>query len=468
MGMAGDGATYSKVEAIPAGQGHFVFLRPDGVWQNMDEWGPEGQQYGSVPSFFRMRRDVAVPTDVAFRYEMDDLALWFNDEKQWYNGPGVHVDGEKCTIIKARSLPTWKNSPCELNNAAPARSTIVPETGNLHFEVPITSWGYRGQTISFSLAYNSLSALDHALAYNQPKHPAALSDDDQKHNYNPKFTHTLSYTTVSTPGNWPQRKLSAVDVVGAGSPSPATYHWGFAWGGPANDFLTLKAEPSGLVVNYEHEPVTLPRQGPADYDGRVLRCYWSDSNGLIPIQREILRNGTTIVYSGGNSYTYTSTANSTTVTHDNTGASAGRTFDENRNVVAAWTNLESAINPLYSTAYRHRSEENRAREGGSPRLLGGQAGRLGCLGPGDDRARSRWRYLELSGPDHAPGRRDRVLCRPSVVGNSAGAGRGPHYNRQLGAGRCRWSQRGTRDSGDASSRNPRSTVLPCGHAHRDG
>src|SRR5262249_7102041 len=108
----------------------------------------------------------------------------------WYSGGSFPVRGDKCWVPTGRSVPEKQRDPCD--ESEPGNSSISPRTGNVSFSVPITSWGYRGSEIGFALTYHWLSITDPALAFQQLRHPAALSDDHLSDNYNPLWTHSFA------------------------------------------------------------------------------------------------------------------------------------------------------------------------------------------------------------------------------------------------------------------------------------
>jgi RHS repeat-associated protein len=153
-----------------------------------------------------------------------------------------------------------------------------------------------------------------------------------------------------------QRKLTGATVYGAGSPNRATYAWSFGYGGQFNDLVTQKWEPTGKVAYYEHAPVANPRASASDWDGRLGRTYFYDDleNPAAPVLREITRSGGTLIYPGGDSYTYTYTGDHLTgVTRNATGMSAGWEYDGQANLVAAWTGMETSASPLVRYQYSY-------------------------------------------------------------------------------------------------------------------
>jgi RHS repeat-associated protein len=179
--------------------GHFVVRTPDGEWTPDEFTDPvDGQIYGSgkaAPVFYRVARDQQSPSAIILQVEADDDdprndPRAFDSPKRWGSEVGFPVVGTRCWISHANDTSATKCTVCR--DKEPAFSDISPSDGNVHFEVPITSWGYRGERIPFSLHYNSVSVLDPYKSFHQPLHPAALSDRFQDNRYNPKWTHSFA------------------------------------------------------------------------------------------------------------------------------------------------------------------------------------------------------------------------------------------------------------------------------------
>jgi RHS repeat-associated protein len=210
-------------------------------------------------------------------------------------------------------------------------------------------------------------------------------------------THVLDHGTGSEP------KLIGVHVYGAGAPNRAVYDWSFGYGGTYSDLVTSKIMPDGKAIYYEYSPQANPRSGPGDWDGKMTRCYyWDDlENPTNPVLREITRNGTTVTYPGGDSYTWEYTADGehvTGITRNATGAASHWAYDSMHHVSATWTDQESSLNPLVSYQYTYGGETGKQVTAVTTTdLLGNQADALF----NDLSLPTRLRALAATGSGHA-------------------------------------------------------------------
>src|SRR5262249_6634176 len=144
--------------------------------------------YGSVGSLYRVARNQPVPAQFQITGRFTNTeSQFFADPPTWAAGATLWVAGDRCFIRTGRGRRRY---PC--SEGAAGNSTVHPLTGEVSFDVPVTSWGYRGTEIPFSLTYRSRCAIDPELAFYQPKHPAALSDASSADNYNPRWTHSFA------------------------------------------------------------------------------------------------------------------------------------------------------------------------------------------------------------------------------------------------------------------------------------
>ncbi len=191
-------------------------------------------------------------------------ATGFNDDP-WGAGGGASMavaPQADCWIQDLSGVDPGDRDACKQGTAQSGNSTITPLDGNVSFQVPVTSWKCRGQRYPLTLTYNSNSARAAMLFYNQPWHPAALSDKDQKHNYNPKWTHTYAQwveVTLSGHALWHRGDGTTIAFEqywnGAEGPfwrTDESYHTLTSTGQSQSPTLYVEGKPYTITVPYAH------------------------------------------------------------------------------------------------------------------------------------------------------------------------------------------------------------------------
>ncbi len=210
--------------------GHFGMI-VNGHFVNQETFNPALQDLvaGGV-LYYRVSREQPSGTTVQIAAEWDDSGFIvdpatgqqvtaFNDDPNWNSGGGtVNVVGTQCSTKNGRA-GTWYQDECGRLIYIAADSSVSPFDGAVKFSVPVCSWGFRGTELDFSLTYCSRSFTDASLAFQQVKHPAALSDHNQATNYNPLWTHTYAqWVEVLQTGQ-------AVWHKGDGTTEPFEQYW---------------------------------------------------------------------------------------------------------------------------------------------------------------------------------------------------------------------------------------------------
>jgi YD repeat-containing protein len=512
--------------------GHFVKAWSNGHWRNDEYVGEDGNLWSGPGNikYYRVPRqpgefsprDGTEINDIVLQANVDDSGTTgapgspaFDDDPAWIEG-AFPVEGGKCYVPRGRGVTAKDCSVCSNSSAQPGNSSITPIDGDVSFTVPVTSWAYRGEEVDFSLTYHSRSAQDPRLDFNRIRHPAGLSDREDRWDYNPKWTHNFaqwlevledgtaiwnrgdgtqlgfaiswngntpswksgeSYHTLSasgqlespqlevddewtsvetryaafvlkdgdgtaytfdrvrwnlssTPDNfnhfaipyflltriedrwgrnltlsWDdtkgvtsvtdgagrsltfqyngdkvltgvtdpygrshtfghtnydagsgaiQPRLTTIDVQGPGG---TTQHWQFGYGGAFKDLVTSKAEPSGRVVYYEYEAVNTQRLNASDWDGRLTRTYYVDDLVLPYVTREITRNGNSLTYPGGDTYTFGYDGQRlSSITHVPTNASVHYGWDQHGNLTSFRTGIDQTS--LVTLAYTYRATDD--------------------------------------------------------------------------------------------------------------
>lgn len=241
----------------------------DGVFVPAEDTYPDGipgRKYG-VPgaSHYKVgRTHPASPLYIELRLDDSgtvndgpDQMPAFDDAKIWKKFPEMAVEGTGCTAVRtARGCARNERGFCLAGTKQPGNSSVTPLDGNVSFTVPITSWGYRGTTLDFSLTYNSQSVVDPELQANQVRDPAALSDSNPGNHYNPKWTHTYAqWIEVLADGNavWNQGDGTQHSFIPETGPNGE-----MLWRGrDGNHTLTSSGLSTSPQFEYEGEPLTV-------------------------------------------------------------------------------------------------------------------------------------------------------------------------------------------------------------------
>ena len=186
-------------------------------------------------------------------------------------------------------------------------------------------------------------------------------------------THNLTYTDVASglgesglppPPSFP--KLTGVTVRGPGSPNRVDYQWSFDYGTPSDkdtyyggsytgDLVIRKTEPSGKFVHYVYEGVNTGHGSFADWDGRVVRSWYADGSegGRV---KEYRREGTSLVFPGGDRTTYTFQGHDLVTVHDDTrNREVGYTYDGYHNLTSVSLNGTTQATISYTYAADNRT-----------------------------------------------------------------------------------------------------------------
>lgn len=186
-------------------------------------------------------------------------------------------------------------------------------------------------------------------------------------------THNLSYTDVSSglggPGLPPPpsyAKLTGVTVRGPGSPSRVDYPWSFDYGTAADqtpyyggsytgDLVIRKTEPSGKLVHYAYAGVNTGRGNYTDWDGQVLRSWYVDGAEGNRV-KEYRREGTTLIFPGGDRTTYTYQGSDLVTVHDDyRNREVGYTYDGYHNLTGVSLNGVPQATIAYTYAADNRT-----------------------------------------------------------------------------------------------------------------
>jgi YD repeat-containing protein len=188
--------------------------------------------------------------------------------------------------------------------------------------------------------------------------------------------HTLTHSPVADERGMSRQQLTQVRVLGPGSiTNPPNWVWSFSYrdtsnppfaygGGFTGDLVTQKTEPDGRITHYEYEGVALTGVGKdryreVDYDGRVARIAWVDSEAPAG-ERVITRakesaTAVLMTYPGGVGirYGYNSEQDLTGVTDVATGRVWSATFDARHNLTETRTPVEASGQPLVQNVHTY-------------------------------------------------------------------------------------------------------------------